>query len=281
MFSKPPRPLPLVAGVILAMLVGVTSAAAQSSTLSSGIEGRVTDDSGGALPGVVGHHQEPGAAGAAARDRLRRRRAVPLRRPSGRHLRRHLPARRLQDRHARGLARRRQLRRHHRREAWPSASSKRPSPSPARRRSSTSAAPPSSRTSRKRPSRLLPTSRSYEDIGKLAPGIRVVGHPGRRRQQDRRRPRHAGQLRIEQRRLDADARRRQHRRHGRLLRHGRGRGDDRPARRQRSRDSDARHGVPGHRQVRRQHLQGRRALCLAGPQPAEQQHRRRAARRRA
>ena len=46
MFSPAPRPLSLVAGVMLAMLVGVTSAAAQSSTLSSGIEGRVTDEIG-------------------------------------------------------------------------------------------------------------------------------------------------------------------------------------------------------------------------------------------
>lgn len=52
MFSKPLAQLPTVAGVILALLVSVASAAAQSSTLSSGIEGRVTDDSGGALPGV-------------------------------------------------------------------------------------------------------------------------------------------------------------------------------------------------------------------------------------
>jgi hypothetical protein len=44
--------VPLRGRVFLAMLVGVASAAAQSSTLSSGIEGRVTDDSGGALPGV-------------------------------------------------------------------------------------------------------------------------------------------------------------------------------------------------------------------------------------
>jgi hypothetical protein len=34
------------------MLVGIRHAAAQSSTRSSGIEGRVTDDTGGALPGV-------------------------------------------------------------------------------------------------------------------------------------------------------------------------------------------------------------------------------------
>lgn len=53
MCSKPPAPLPLVARVLVALLVGVTSAAAQSSTLSSGIEGRITDDSGGALPGVT------------------------------------------------------------------------------------------------------------------------------------------------------------------------------------------------------------------------------------
>ena len=53
MFSKPPAQLPMVARVLVALLVGVTSAAAQSSTLSSGIEGRVTDDSGGALPGVT------------------------------------------------------------------------------------------------------------------------------------------------------------------------------------------------------------------------------------
>src|SRR5262245_44036745 len=52
MFSQPPRPLSLVAGVIVALLVGVTSAAAQTSTLSSGIEGRVTDESGAAMPGV-------------------------------------------------------------------------------------------------------------------------------------------------------------------------------------------------------------------------------------
>src|SRR4029450_2083724 len=52
MFSQPPRPHSLVAGVILALLVGVTSAAAQTSTLSSGIEGRVTDESGAAMPGV-------------------------------------------------------------------------------------------------------------------------------------------------------------------------------------------------------------------------------------
>ena len=44
----------------------------------------------------------------------------------------------------------------------------------------------------------------------------------RRRQPHRRRPRLAGQLRIDQRRVDADARRHQHRRHRRLLRHGRG-----------------------------------------------------------
>jgi hypothetical protein len=52
MFRKPLAQLPVVAGVIVAMLVGATSAAAQTSTLSSGIEGRITDETGGALPGV-------------------------------------------------------------------------------------------------------------------------------------------------------------------------------------------------------------------------------------
>ncbi len=53
MFTKPSRPLLQVAAVILAILVGVSSAGAQSSTLASGIEGRVTDESGGALPGAT------------------------------------------------------------------------------------------------------------------------------------------------------------------------------------------------------------------------------------
>ena len=52
MFSKPSRPLPLMTAVIVAILIGVTSTGAQSSALSSGIEGRVTDETGGALPGV-------------------------------------------------------------------------------------------------------------------------------------------------------------------------------------------------------------------------------------
>ena len=48
-----PRLLSTVAAVLFALLVTVTTAGAQSSTLTSGIEGRVTDDSGGALPGVA------------------------------------------------------------------------------------------------------------------------------------------------------------------------------------------------------------------------------------
>jgi hypothetical protein len=52
MFSKPPAQLRLVAGALLSILLGVSGAAAQTSALSSGIEGRVTDETGGALPGV-------------------------------------------------------------------------------------------------------------------------------------------------------------------------------------------------------------------------------------
>jgi hypothetical protein len=51
MFSKS-RLLPLAAAVIVAILIGVAHAGAQTSALSSGIEGRVTDETGGALPGV-------------------------------------------------------------------------------------------------------------------------------------------------------------------------------------------------------------------------------------
>ena len=52
MLSKPTRTFSLVAGILVALLAGSAIAAAQSSTLASGIEGRVTDDTGGALPGV-------------------------------------------------------------------------------------------------------------------------------------------------------------------------------------------------------------------------------------
>ena len=53
MFTKPPAPLSTVAAVLFLALVGIADATAQTSTLSSGIEGRVTDDTGGALPGVT------------------------------------------------------------------------------------------------------------------------------------------------------------------------------------------------------------------------------------
>ena len=123
----------------------------------------------------------------------------------------------------------------------------------------------------------IPTSRAYADVGKLAPGRSRLRAARRRRQPDRRPARQPGELRIERRRPDADARRRQHRRHRRLLRLRRDRGDDRAARRQRRRDSHLRHGVPDHHQVRRQHLPRRRPRRLAGTAAAGRQHRRRAA----
>ena len=117
MFSKPPRPLPLVAGVILAMLVGVTSAAAQSSTLSSGIEGRVTDETGGALPGVSVTIKQS--------RRCRSRSSKTVSDEAGRYRFARLPGGTyvvnfqlagFKTRDAGRAATRRQLRRHHRRE---------------------------------------------------------------------------------------------------------------------------------------------------------------------
>jgi hypothetical protein len=53
MFSKPPAAVVVVAVLVFATVGAVSPVAAQTSTLSSGIEGRVTDESGGAMPGVT------------------------------------------------------------------------------------------------------------------------------------------------------------------------------------------------------------------------------------
>ena len=45
MFSKS-RPLPWAVAVIVAILIGVANAGAQTSALSSGIEGRISDETG-------------------------------------------------------------------------------------------------------------------------------------------------------------------------------------------------------------------------------------------
>ena len=86
-----------MAGVILALLVGVTTAAAQSSTLSSGIEGRVTDETGGALPGVTVTLKSPALQAPqleTVSDDAGRYRFARL--PGGTYVV-NLPARRLQD----------------------------------------------------------------------------------------------------------------------------------------------------------------------------------------
>ena len=258
------RVVVVLAAVAFAVATPLRPAAAQTSTNNAGIEGRVADESGGALPGVAVTHRERRAAGARKWRRSPTRPAAtasppcpaantpsPSRSPASAPMVRQglklgsgfvatvdmqagaRPGRRDADRRRRIAARRRP---HHDRghEHQERADGDDSDVARLRRRRQARARRP------------------------------PLGPAGRRRQPDRRPARQSRELRIERRRPDADARRHQHRRHRRLLRLRRHRGNDRAARRQRRRDPDLGHGVPDHHQVGWQRLPRRRPGRLAG-----------------
>ena len=253
----------VLAAVALAIAVSPRPAAAQTSTNNAGIEGRVTDESGAVLPGVTVTIQSPALQSAqleAVTDDAGRYRFTTL--PGGDYtVTFSLPGFRTVVRQGLNLdsgfvatvdaqLALGQL------EETITVTGESPLVDV---RTTTEAT-----NIKKELMETIPTSRTYADVGKLAPGVRLSGLAGHRRQPDRRPARQPGQLRLERRRPDADARRRQHRRHRRLLRLRRHRRDDRAARRQRRRDPDLRHGVPDHHQVGRQRLPRRRPGRVAG-----------------
>ena len=243
------RLVAIAASSLLACAVAVT-AAAQTSTNNSGIEGRIVDDSGATLPGVTVTISSP-ALQSQPETIVGQRRPLPLHHAARRRLHRQVPAARLQDRRAGQRAAVGQLRRHHRREdgARRDRGDDHGDRPVAGRRHPHGGAGVDHQERSLGAAALVAQLRGH---GQARPRHPRQRHSRRRRQQDRRRPRLAHQLRIEPGRQHADVRRRQHRRRRRLLRRGRDRGDGRPRRRQRSRDRHAGHGLPDDREIGRQ-----------------------------
>ena len=274
------RVVVVLAAVALATAVSPRPAAAQTSTNNAGIEGRVTDDSGAVLPGVTVTIQSPALQSAqleAVTDDAGRYRFTTL--PGGEYtvtfsLTGFRTMVRQELKLDAGFVATVDVR-------WRSAQleeiAHRRRRIPARRRAHDDRGHQHQEGADGDDSDVARLRRRRQARARRSP----LGPSRRRRQPDRRPARQPGELRLQRRRPDADARRRQHRRHRRLLRLRRHRGDDRAARRQRRRDPDLGHGVPDHHQVGRQRVPRRRARRLAGTEAPGQQHRRRAAAARA